>query len=119
MADERSLIAVIADENTTTGLLLAGIGQVSKDTKEKNFIVYNEGKTTKLELSEAFVNFTETRPDIAILLINQHIADQIRPLVDGYTNAFPAILEIPSKDHPYDPSKDSILRRVRRLFGEN
>ncbi|CAH00354.1 Vma7 [Kluyveromyces lactis] len=118
MADERNLIAVIADEDTTTGLLLAGIGQVSKESKEKNFVVYNEGKTTKLELSDAFVKFTETRPDIAILLINQHIADQIRPLVDGYTNAFPAILEIPSKDHPYDPEKDSVLRRVRRLFGE-
>ena len=25
----------------------------------------------------------------------------------------PAVLEIPSKDHPYDPSKDSILRRAK------
>ena len=89
-----------------------------KHTKAKNFIVYNEGKTTKPELSDAFINFTEKRSDIAILLINQHVADQIRPLVDGFTNAFPAILEIPSKDHPYDPEKDSVLRRVRRLFGE-
>lgn len=118
MSRDRTLIAVIADENTTTGLLLAGIGQVSQDTQEKNFVVYNEGKTTKEEVSNAFNTFTETRSDIAILLINQHIADQIRPLVDGYTNAFPAILEIPSKDHPYDPEKDSVLRRVRRLFGE-
>ena len=38
--------------------------------------------------------------------------------MDSHTDAFPAILEIPSKDHPYDPEKDSVLRRVRRLFGE-
>jgi V-type H+-transporting ATPase subunit F len=41
------------------------------------------------------------RPDIAILLINQHIAEKIRPLLEHYTQAFPAVLEIPSKDHPY------------------
>lgn len=41
------------------------------------------------------------RPDIAILLINQHIAEKIRPLLEHYTQAFPAVLEIPSKEHPY------------------
>lgn len=46
------------------------------------------------------------------------IADKIRHRIDTYTAAFPTILEIPSKDHPYDPEKDSVLRRVRRLFGE-
>lgn len=30
----------------------------------------------------------------------------------------PAILEIPSKDLPYDPSQDSILARVKFMFGE-
>lgn len=48
----------------------------------------------------------------------QQIADRIRHRVDTYTAAFPTVLEIPSKDHPYDPEKDSVLRRVRRLFGE-
>jgi V-type H+-transporting ATPase subunit F len=46
------------------------------------------------------------------------VAERIRPLVDSFAEAFPAVLEIPSKDHPYDPEKDSVLRRVRRLFGE-
>ena len=46
------------------------------------------------------------------------IADRIRHRVDTYTAAFPSLLEIPSKDHPYDPEKDSVLKRVRRLFGE-
>jgi V-type H+-transporting ATPase subunit F len=46
------------------------------------------------------------------------IAEQIREDVDKFQDAFPAVLEIPSKDHPYDPEKDSVLRRVRRLFGD-
>lgn len=32
------------------------------------------------------------------------IADQIRPAVEKYHQAFPALLEIPSKDHPYGQS---------------
>lgn len=71
-------------------------------------------------IEAAFQDFTE-RKDIAILLINQHvrsssvhgfcyishvfgwlqIAEKIRPTVDKYQQAFPALLEIPSKDHPY------------------
>lgn len=54
----------------------------------------------------------------ADLAIQKQIADKIRHRIDTYTAAFPTILEIPSKDHPYDPEKDSVLRRVRRLFGE-
>ena len=46
------------------------------------------------------------------------VAEMIRDQVDKFQDAFPAVLEIPSKDHPYDPEKDSVLRRVRRLFGE-
>ncbi|MDA3135572.1 V-type ATPase subunit F, partial [Atlantibacter subterranea] len=74
--------------------------------------------TKTADLLSKFEEFT-TRDDIAILLINQHLADKIRYEIDSYTAAFPAILEIPSKDHPYDPEKDSVLRRVRRLFGDS
>lgn len=117
--NKRKLIAAIADEDTVTGLLLAGIGQISNEPgKESNFLTVIPGKTTVEQIEEAFTDFTSTRDDIAILLINQHLADLIRYKVDNYTNAFPAILEIPSKDHPYDPEKDSILKKFRRLFGE-
>ena len=40
----------------------------------------------------------------------------IRFLVDSYNKPVPAILEIRSKDHPYDPSHDSVLSRVKYLF---
>lgn len=46
------------------------------------------------------------------------IAEKIRPKVDAYNEAFPALLEIPAKDHPYDPEKDSVLKRVRKIFGD-
>lgn len=46
------------------------------------------------------------------------IAERIRNTVDSYIEAFPSVLEIPSKDHPYDPEKDSVLKRVRMFFGE-
>ena len=52
-----------------------------------------------------------------IIMLSQ-VAERIRHVVDAYSEAFPAVLEIPSKDHPYDPEKDSVLKRVRRLFGE-
>ncbi|KAK0198552.1 ATPase, V1 complex, subunit F [Armillaria mellea] len=112
---DRNLIAVIGDDDSITGLLLAGIGHIN-DKQKKNFLIV-DAKTQVSTIEAAFQDFTE-RKDIAILLINQHIAEKIRPTVDKYQQAFPALLEIPSKDHPYDPSKDSVLKRVQKLFGE-
>lgn len=37
----------------------------------------------------------------------------IRHCIDAHIQPIPAILEIPSKDHPYDANKDSILRRAK------
>ena len=51
-------------------------------------------------------------------MLYKQIAERIRPRVDQYNEAFPSLLEIPSKDHPYDPEKDSVMKRVRKLFGE-
>jgi len=112
---DRTLLAVIGDEDSITGLLLAGIGHIN-DKQQKNFLIV-DNKTQVSTIEDAFQVFTE-RKDIAILLINQHIAEKIRPTVDKYQQAFPALLEIPSKDHPYDPAKDSVLKRVQKLFGE-
>ncbi|KAL9612271.1 MAG: hypothetical protein Q9167_003139 [Letrouitia subvulpina] len=103
---DRNYLAVIGDEHVTP-----------PPDAQKNFLVVSS-KTEKSTIEQAFDKFTRDRKDIAILLINQHIAEQIRHRVDNYTEAFPSLLEIPSKDHPYDPDKDSVLKRVRRLFGE-
>ncbi|KAF8476844.1 V-type proton ATPase subunit F [Kalaharituber pfeilii] len=115
---ERNFIAVIGDEDSVTGLLLSGIGHVTPPpSASKNFLVV-DAKTEVSVIEKAFDEFVNERKDIGILLINQHIAEKIRYKIDTYTAAFPAVLEIPSKDHPYDPEKDSVLRRVKRLFGE-
>ncbi|KAK7958287.1 V-type proton ATPase subunit F [Apiospora sp. TS-2023a] len=115
---DRQFLAVIGDEDSVTGLLLAGIGHVTDPPdSQKNFLVV-DNKTETAAIEAAFESFTEKRKDIGIVLINQHIADKIRHRIDTYTAAFPTVLEIPSKEHPYDPEKDSVLRRVRRLFGE-
>lgn len=71
-AQERTLLAVIGDEDSVTGLLLAGIGHVSEDeTRNKNFTVVDA--KTDLEKIEAAFDQYINRKDIAILLINQHV----------------------------------------------
>ncbi|KAG8809905.1 H(+)-transporting V1 sector ATPase subunit F [Serendipita sp. 399] len=102
-------------KDSITGVLLAGIGQVGSNQK-KNFVIV-DAKTQPSTIEAAFHELTN-RKDIAILLINQHVAEKIRPTMDKYTQTFPTVLEIPSKDHPYDPSKDSILKRVQKLVGD-
>eukprot|EP00897_Mesotaenium_endlicherianum_P009469 jgi/Mesen1/8550/ME000484S07928 len=108
-----SLIAIIADEDTITGFLLAGVGNVDLRRK-KNFLVVDSKTSVKL-IEETFKEFT-AREDVAIVLISQYIANMIRYALDSYTKTLPAILEIPSKDHPYDPNQDSILSRVKHMF---
>lgn len=44
---------------------------------------------------------------------NIQVAEMIRHVIDSHTQPVPSVLEIPSKDHPYDASKDSILRRAK------
>ncbi|KAF2484981.1 ATPase, V1 complex, subunit F [Neohortaea acidophila] len=115
---DRQFLAVIGDEDSVTGILLAGVGHVTDPPdSQKNFLVV-DSKTENSTIEGAFDSFTQERKDIAIVLINQHIADRIRSKVDQYNEAFPSLLEIPSKDHPYDPEKDSVLKRVRKLFGD-
>ncbi|KAL6603389.1 hypothetical protein ACP70R_043750 [Stipagrostis hirtigluma subsp. patula] len=108
-----ALIAVIADEDTITGFLMAGVGNV--DLRKKTNYLLVDNKTTVKQIEDAFKEFT-AREDIAIVLISQYIANMIRFLVDSYNKPVPAILEIPSKDHPYDPAHDSVLSRVKYLF---
>ncbi|XP_074023729.1 V-type proton ATPase subunit F, partial [Numenius arquata] len=57
-----------------------------------------------------------SREDIGVVLISQVLAELIRHAVEAHSRPIPAVLEIPSKEHPYDPAKDSVLRRARGLF---
>lgn len=109
------LIAVIGDEDTCVGFLLGGIGEINRSKNPPlNFLVVDKNTTTT-EIDETFKSFLK-RDDIDIILINQNIAELIRHSIDQHHQPIPAVLEIPSKDHPYDPSKDSILRRAKGMF---
>lgn len=46
------------------------------------------------------------------------MANDIRHLINGHKKALPTVCEIPSKDAPYDASKDALMARVMRLLGE-
>ncbi|KAH8277014.1 hypothetical protein KR026_003913 [Drosophila bipectinata] len=109
------LMAVIGDEDTCVGFLLGGIGEVKQD-REANFMVV-ERDTTAAQIETCFKNFLQ-RPDIAIILINQMYADMIRPTVDAHVLPVPTVVEIPSKQQPYDASKDSILKRAHVSYPE-
>ncbi|PVD36130.1 hypothetical protein C0Q70_03103 [Pomacea canaliculata] len=78
------LIAVIGDEDTCTGFILGGIGEINKN-RQPNFLVVDK------------------------------IAEMIRHVIDKHISPIPTVLEIPSKDSPYDASKDSILRRAKEV----
>lgn len=110
------LISVIGDQDTCTGFLLGGIGDVNIK-RQKNFFVVNKD-TTIHEIEEAFSALL-VRTDIAIILITQKIAEEIRHLIDAHIAPIPALLEIPSKDFPYDSSKDSILKRAKGMFSSD
>ncbi|XP_074652530.1 V-type proton ATPase subunit F-like [Tubulanus polymorphus] len=112
-AQKGRLIAVIGDEDTCTGFLLGGIGELDKH-RHPNFLVVDKN-TSVGEIEESFKGFV-ARDDVAIVLITQNIAEMIRHILDNYMEATPAVLEIPSKDYPYDASKDSILRRAKGIF---
>lgn len=98
------------------------------------FFIISTSDTSISEVEDCFKRFLK-RDDIDIILINQNvmyillerklintfdyqlkcsqIAELIRHVIDNHNDPIPAVLEIPSKDHPYDPSKDSILRRAK------
>jgi V-type H+-transporting ATPase subunit F len=113
---EERLVAIVGDEDTVTGFLLAGAGDSSvRKGRGPNYLVVH--KTTPLpEIEEGFRAIMH-RPDIGIVLICQHIANDIRHVIAEYTDALPCVMEIPSKDQPYDQDKDVVLQKINRSLG--
>mmetsp|Transcript_317 Transcript_317/g.1071 ORF Transcript_317/g.1071 Transcript_317/m.1071 type:complete len:134 (-) Transcript_317:281-682(-) len=105
-------IGLIADEDTVTGMLLAGIGHIDGQGR-KNYLCV-EAKTHLKDIEEKFHELT-TRRDVSMVFITQSCAEQIRGAVDSYVHSgsvIPTVLEIPSAETPYDPRKDSVMQRV-------
>jgi V-type H+-transporting ATPase subunit F len=96
-----------------TGFLLAGVGH--RNAQSTNFLIV-KSDTPLDQVEETFRKFS-TRDDIGIILINQHVANEIRHVLKTYTATIPTVLEIPSKEHPYDPEQDYIMQRVNMFLG--
>ena len=96
-----------------TGFLLAGVGHRTVDSS--NFLIV-KSDTKLAQVEDAFRKLTE-RDDIGIILINQHIANSIRHVLKDYNQTIPTVLEIPSKEFPYDPEQDYIMQRVNMMLG--
>ena len=57
-------------------------------------------------------------PEMGIIMISQNIAEAIRNKIAEHEEVLPTIMEIPSKDVPYDPTKDTVLcKAARNLYG--
>lgn len=107
------MVAVIGDEDTVTGFLLAGIGH--RTAESTNFLTVKQD--TKADVIESTLREFTQRDDIGIILINQHLANNMRHFLTDYKQTIPTILEIPSKEHPYDPEQDFIMQRVNMFLG--
>lgn len=108
-----SFIHTNFDQDTVTGFLLAGVGHRTADSC--NFLTVKQD--TKPEVVESTLKAFTQRDDIGIILINQHVANDLRHILKDYNQTIPTILEIPSKEHPYDPEQDFIMQRVNMFLG--
>ncbi|NXR96007.1 VATF ATPase, partial [Hypocryptadius cinnamomeus] len=106
MAGRGKLIAVMGDEDTVTGFLLGGIGELDKH-RRPNFLVV-EKETSLAEIEETFRSVSRlagaptagalcpslslfplgrgflAREDVGMILISQALAEQIRPAVAAH-----------------------------------
>ena len=130
----------IGDEETVTGMLLAGVGNVDAKRSSPNFMVVDSKTTTAqvtavpvvavgprtldagslclrlcvwrggasthgvgtAQIEETFHRFTR-RGDIGVIVINQHIAQTIRPAIDAFEEKSPCILEASPTPDPRPP----------------
>jgi V-type H+-transporting ATPase subunit F len=74
VSDRSVLFPALCLQDTVTGFLLAGVGNVDLRKKTNYLIVDN--KTTVKQIEDAFKEFT-TREDIAIVLISQYVSSLI------------------------------------------
>ena len=107
------LTSIIADETTVTGFLLTGMGERNRK-QQCNFAVINKD-TTDGDIEKALRDLL-ARQDIGIILIGQEVAERVRNVVTEHEEIIPTILEIPSKNNPYDPEKDPIVLRAAQIL---
>jgi V-type H+-transporting ATPase subunit F len=54
---------------------------------------------------------------ISVILVTQEVSEKyLREKIARREEIYPVILEIPSKEKPYDPVKDLVMQRAHRLL---
>lgn len=107
------LVAAICDQATLTGLLLTGMGE--RNLKgQTNFLVVDK-EVTDAQIEEKLRQMLG-REDVGIVLISQNIAERVRQVIIEHEAVIPTILEIPSKDSPYEPEKDTVVVRAASIL---
>lgn len=107
------LVSAIGDRTTITGLLLTGMGERNLKN-QTNFLIVD--KDTDDETIETTLRSFLERTDIGIVLISQNIAERVRNIIVEHNKVLPTILEIPSKDTPYEADKDTIVKRAAAIL---
>ena len=95
--------SIIGDEDTVLGFRMVGVtGKVA---------------TNSSEAKRAFDALREDREN-CIIIITEHVADMIRPIVDKFlfTESFPLIVEIPDRNGP-KPGRLGIRETVNAAIG--
>ena len=70
------LMGVIGDEDTCVGFLLGGVGELNKN-RQPNFLVVDKD-TAVTDIEDTLKTFIR-REDISIILINQNVAEMVKP----------------------------------------
>jgi V/A-type H+-transporting ATPase subunit F len=97
-------IVTVADDDTVTGLKLAGIDE-GYGVKSPE-----DAKSILLNLSE--------RKDVGLIITTERIADALRSVIDEITEKeFPIVIEIQDKHGPIKREIDPIKALVKRAVG--
>ena len=91
------------------------VATIKKNLKNQaNFFIVDKD-TTDSQIDEVLRGMLD-RSEIGIVLISQNIAERVRNTIVEHEKVLPTILEIPSKDSPYDPQKDTIVVRAAKIL---
>ena len=79
-------------------------------------------ETTDEELEKAFAQYVDQTQKVGILFIAQNLAERIKDrIIEHQENEevlLPVVMDIPSKEAEYNPTKDAMLvQAATRLFG--
>ena len=90
-------------------------GFAENDLKGQSNFLSVERNTTDDKIEAKLLELLK-RSDIGVILISQNIAERVRRTIELHTEFVPTILEIPAKDHLYEPEKDPIVLRAASLL---